>query len=181
MPVEIEGEEIIIAPGRPPLSRAWTGEEHEPGCCESMCGLGPERARRVRAITATRSIWTRRGSARCSPSRPRDELGVKEETIRRDVGQRALAAGGAADEQIRKTLEPEEETIMIGEEEAAAALDLLRDPRLLDRILADFDSCGVVGEETNKRVSYLAAVSRLLEKPLADPGAVQHPLRANRR
>ena len=34
-------------------------------------------------------------------------------------------------------------------------------------MLADFDKCGVVGEETNKRVSYLAAVSRLLEKPLA--------------
>ena len=52
-------------------------------------------------------------------------------------------------------------------EEQAAALELLRDPRLLERVLSDFDKCGVVGEETNKRVSYLAAVSRLLEKPLA--------------
>ena len=51
--------------------------------------------------------------------------------------------------------------------ERAAALGLLRDPQLLDRILADFAACGVVGEETNKLVGYLAAVSRLLDRPLA--------------
>ena len=52
-------------------------------------------------------------------------------------------------------------------EEKSAALELLRDPRLLERMLEDFEQCGVVGEETNKHVGYLAAVSRLLEKPLA--------------
>jgi hypothetical protein len=31
----------------------------------------------------------------------------------------------------------------------------------------DFDRCGVVGEETNKLVGYIAAVSRRLEAPLA--------------
>ena len=41
---------------------------------------------------------------------------------------------------------------------------LLRDPKLLDRIVADFD---VVGETTNKLVGYLAAVSRKLDQPLA--------------
>jgi hypothetical protein len=48
-----------------------------------------------------------------------------------------------------------------------AALDLLRDPQLLSHILADFERCGMVGEETNKLVSYLAVTSRLLESPLA--------------
>ena len=52
-------------------------------------------------------------------------------------------------------------------EEQAAAMELLRDPRLLERVLEDFEKCGAVGEETNKKVSYLAAVSRLLAKPLA--------------
>ena len=33
--------------------------------------------------------------------------------------------------------------------------------------MADFEACGVVGETTNKLVGYLAAVSRLLERPLA--------------
>ena len=46
-------------------------------------------------------------------------------------------------------------------------MSLLKDPHLLDRILADFEKCGIVGEETNKLVGYLAAVSRKLEEPLA--------------
>ena len=43
----------------------------------------------------------------------------------------------------------------------------MRDPKLLDRILADFDTCGLVGERTNKLIGYLAAVSRKLDRPLA--------------
>jgi hypothetical protein len=70
-------------------------------------------------------------------------------------------------EMLRKALTPAEEKTGMTAEEEAAALDLLRDPRLLDRVLEDFDKCGAVGEETNKRIAYLAAVSRLLEKPLA--------------
>ena len=46
-------------------------------------------------------------------------------------------------------------------------MELLRDPNLLGRILDDFERCGMVGEETNKLVSYLAVTSRLLESPLA--------------
>ncbi len=95
------------------------------------------------------------------------ELGVKEETIHAEVGKLWTKLGDVQREQIKKALtQPVEETIMNAEEQAAA-LELLRDPRLLDRVLEDFDKCGVVGEETNKRVSYLAAVSRLLNKPLA--------------
>jgi DNA primase len=95
------------------------------------------------------------------------ELAVKEETIHADVGKLWAKLGDLQREHIKKVLEtPQEETIMTAEEQEAA-LDLLRDPRLLDRVLSDFDRCGVVGEEMNKRVSYLAAVSRLLNKPLA--------------
>jgi len=54
-----------------------------------------------------------------------------------------------------------------GGAEQQAALELLKDPNLLERILADFESCGVVGEETNKLVGYLACVSRKLDRPLA--------------
>src|SRR5207253_6909598 len=52
-------------------------------------------------------------------------------------------------------------------EEQSAALECVRDPQLLEGIVGDFERCGVVGEETNKLVSYLAVVSRLLEAPLA--------------
>ena len=96
------------------------------------------------------------------------ELATKEETIQREVGQLWGALGDMQREMLRKTLTPAaaEETIMTAEEKTAA-LELLRDPRLLKRVLEDFEKCGVVGEETNKKVSYLAAVSRLLGKPLA--------------
>jgi DNA primase catalytic core len=52
-------------------------------------------------------------------------------------------------------------------EEEAEALALLRAPDLLDRVLADFEACGVVGEENNKLLGYLAATSRLMRRPLA--------------
>jgi len=40
-------------------------------------------------------------------------------------------------------------------------------PDLRARILADFETCGLVGEEHNKLLCYLAAVSRKMPKPLA--------------
>lgn len=96
-----------------------------------------------------------------------EELGIKEEIIRRDLGRVWLKLEELQDEQIRKALEPEKKQVGMSVEEKAAALDLLHDPRLLDRILADFERCGVVGEETNKKIGYLSAVSRLLDTPLA--------------
>jgi len=47
------------------------------------------------------------------------------------------------------------------------ALELLRDPRLLDRISDDIAALGVVGERDNALLAYLAATSRLLDTPLA--------------
>jgi len=52
-------------------------------------------------------------------------------------------------------------------EQKAAAMAFLKNPALFDEILADLETLGVVGETTNKIVSYLAAVSRKLPKPLS--------------
>jgi hypothetical protein len=95
------------------------------------------------------------------------ELGVAEETIKKDLGLVLLRLEEIQEERARKALEPRALEVALSEEERAAALELLTDPRLLDRILTDFTRCGVVGEETNKLVGYLAAVSRKLEEPLA--------------
>ncbi|MCA9556580.1 MAG: hypothetical protein KC933_41540, partial [Myxococcales bacterium] len=62
---------------------------------------------------------------------------------------------------------PADEVPAMSEAEREEALGLLRDPRLLVRILEDFEACGVVGEEVNKLTGYLAAVSRKLDQPLA--------------
>ncbi len=48
-----------------------------------------------------------------------------------------------------------------------AALALLCDPRLCERIVADFEHSGLVGEPGNALVAYLACVSRKLRQPLA--------------
>jgi DNA primase catalytic core len=96
-----------------------------------------------------------------------EELGVKDDVIRRDLGHVLLQLEALQDQQIKQALEPEEKQIAIGEHERTAAMELLRDPRLVDRILSDLERCGMVGEETNKLVSYLAVTSRLLDAPLA--------------
>jgi DNA primase catalytic core len=95
------------------------------------------------------------------------ELAVKEETIHREVGQLWAVLGDLQRDMLKKALTPAEEKSGMTAEEETAAMELLRDPRLMARVLEDFEKCGVVGEETNKRIGYLAAVSRLLEKPLA--------------
>jgi DNA primase catalytic core len=95
------------------------------------------------------------------------ELGVSEDVLKADLGKVLLKLEQLQDQQIRAALAPKDPTVRLSDEETAAALALLKDPRLLDRILEDFRRCGVVGEETNKLVGYLAAVSRKLEDPLA--------------
>ncbi len=97
-------------------------------------------------------------------------LRVSEETLTRDIGAVLLALEPLVADQIAATLTasaPASAAPATTDVEREAALALLRDPQLLDRILADFTRAGVVGEETNKLVAYLAAVSRKLPEPLA--------------
>jgi DNA primase catalytic core len=96
-----------------------------------------------------------------------EELGIKEEIVRHDIGQVWMKLEELRDEQIREALTPKEPSVTMSDEERNAAMELLRDPRLLERIVEDFARCGTVGEETNKLVGYIGAVSRHLEKPLA--------------
>jgi hypothetical protein len=96
-----------------------------------------------------------------------EELNVKEDLVRRELGRVMLKLEQMRDEQIAKALAPKEPTATMTEEERNAAMELLRDPRLMECIVEDFARCGTVGEETNKLVGYLGAVSRHLEKPLA--------------
>jgi len=51
--------------------------------------------------------------------------------------------------------------------ERAEALALLKRPDLLEQLAADVDALGYVGEEMNKRLLYLVAVSRKLADPLS--------------
>ena len=110
------------------------------------------------ALARQRAVFAKQAS---------EELGIKDDIVRHDLGRMLLKLEELRDQAIQKALEPKDTTVEIGPEDRAAALALLKDPRLIDRILEDFARCGVVGEETNKKVAYLAAVSRLLDAPLA--------------
>jgi DNA primase len=96
-----------------------------------------------------------------------EELSVPEDLVKRDLGRVLLKLEELQQEAIQRALEPSKPHITMTEEERREALSLLQDPKLLDRILSDFHKCGIVGEETNTLVGYLAAVSRHLESPLA--------------
>jgi len=96
------------------------------------------------------------------------ELGVNEGVLKTDLGRVLLKLEALQDEAIREALTPKEPAHpAMTDAERNDALALLAMPDLLARIVADFDAIGVVGETTNKQVAYLAAVSRLLERPLA--------------
>jgi DNA primase catalytic core len=95
------------------------------------------------------------------------ELQVKDDVIRHDLGQVLRQLEALQERNIEKTLAPKDKAPAVAVEDQPAALALLKDPQLLERILADFARCGVVGEESNKLIAYLAATSRKLDAPLA--------------
>ena len=95
------------------------------------------------------------------------ELGIKYDVIKQDLGKVLLKLEELQEKQIKGALGQEEKTVQLSDEEQQQALELLTDKNLLQRILDDFNRAGVVGEETNKLVGYLAGVSRKLDKPLA--------------
>ena len=95
------------------------------------------------------------------------DLAVREEIVKADLGRLLLKLEALQQSRIDAALKVEPATPAMTEAERESALELLRDPTLMDRILADFDTGGLVGERTNKLVGYLAAVSRKLDRPLA--------------
>jgi DNA primase len=95
------------------------------------------------------------------------DLAVREEIVKTDLGRLLLKLEALQQARIEVALKVEPAAPAMTEAEREQALELLRDPNVLDRILADFDTCALVGERTNKLVGYLAAVSRKLERPLA--------------
>ncbi len=167
MQVEVRGEDVLLKFG-----------EREYRVRGLQKNLSAELLRvniRVMATNARGEMGLHVDTLDLNVSRPRmafikqaaEELGIKEEIVRRDVGKVLFKLEELRDEQIKEALQPKEKAVTLTDEERAEALALLRDPRLLERIVADFALCGVVGEETNKLVGYLGVVSRHLEAPLA--------------
>jgi len=95
------------------------------------------------------------------------ELVLDESVLKSDLGAVLLQLEEIQDQLIRGVLSKSEKRPVMSDDELQAALGLLKSSSLMQHVLADFARCGVVGEEANKQVAYLAAVSRKLDKPLA--------------
>ena len=95
------------------------------------------------------------------------ELFVDADLIKRDIGQLLLKLETLQEQRINEAKQPKAKVVDLSEVETEQALQLLRAPNLLERIVSDMDACGMVGEATNKLAGYLAATSRKLKTPLA--------------
>jgi len=69
--------------------------------------------------------------------------------------------------ELAKEKEPEQKPYQLTKQEEEEAIKLLKAPDLLEKILSDIEALGHVGEETNKILAYLIAVSRKLPRPLS--------------
>ena len=63
-------------------------------------------------------------------------------------------------EALKAAMTKDDKRPRLSEAEEAEALALLRDPRLLDRILADFAACGVVAEASPQIAPTISNMSR---------------------
>lgn len=95
------------------------------------------------------------------------ELRLAPEVVKADLGRVLLACEAKAEEVIAAAQTPTKPEIRLTSAQREAALGLLRDPHLIDRVEGDFGRVGMVGESVNCLVGYLTAVSRLLPSPLA--------------
>jgi len=96
------------------------------------------------------------------------ELKIASEVVKSDLGRVLLACEAKAEEVIAAAAEPERKAeVVVAGQARDDALTLLKDPRLIEKVVEAFAAVGMVGEATNCLVGYLAAISRKLPAPLA--------------
>jgi DNA primase catalytic core len=98
--------------------------------------------------------------------RAAEETGLTNDLLKRDIG-RLLLAVEQAQAELAKPAENAAAVVTLSPEERDAALKWLREPNLIGRLREAFHQAGIIGEESNTLVAYLAGVSRKLERPLA--------------
>jgi DNA primase catalytic core len=115
----------------------------------------------------------RDGERRRFAERAAEETLLTVELLRRDLGKVLLAAEQAVETRLAAVAAAESASgVAAGAPEMTAAeraeaLAWLQAPDLTLRIRTAFHAAGMIGEEANALVAYLACVSRQLEKPLA--------------
>jgi DNA primase len=99
------------------------------------------------------------------------ELGLGEEAVKRELGAVLLRLETLQDELLAQGREQRGNNVprapILSADDERLALELLRTPNLMQRVVDDLHALGVVGEDMNLMAAYLAAVSRKLDAPLA--------------
>ena len=98
--------------------------------------------------------------------RAAEETALHVDLIRRDIA-RLLLAVEQTQAELARPAETMSRAVTLSEAEREEALAFLRAPDLVARLREAFRNGGIIGEENNTLVAYLAGVSRLLERPLA--------------
>jgi DNA primase catalytic core len=96
-----------------------------------------------------------------------EETGLEAELVQRDLSKVLLELESVRDRRLLGVLQPAKPVPTMTSEEREGALAWLKMPNLIAHLREAFHLAGIVGEETPTLVSYLAGVSRKLEKPLA--------------
>ena len=89
------------------------------------------------------------------------------ETVEADVAKLLVACEGFDPEAAKVAQSAPTPAEAMGAAERREAEAFGKSEDLLERILADFEKCGLVGERHNKLFCYLAAVSRKMDEPLS--------------
>ena len=95
------------------------------------------------------------------------ELRVEEHIIQRDLGRLLLKLEQVIEERAKAAESPVVAPAAMTAAQTQEALAFLRDEHLIERIMADVERVGLVGEPHNALVAYLACISRKLGSPLA--------------
>jgi DNA primase catalytic core len=95
------------------------------------------------------------------------ELRVEEHILQRDLGRLLLKLEQLIEERAKAAESPVLAPATMTAAQTQEALAFLRDENLIERIMADVERVGLVGEPHNALVAYLACISRKLSTPLA--------------
>ena len=106
------------------------------------------------------------GERRRFIERAAEETGLKAELLKRDLG-RLLLAVETTQAELARPAEAAPTAVVLTPAERTEALTWLQAPDLIGRLRVAFRSAGIIGEEANVLLVYLACVSRKLDRPLA--------------
>ena len=163
---ELQQDELSIVQGEPGCQRQWRVRGWKKNLSPEAMRVNLQVRRDSNYHVDTLDLYAARSRA-AYIKQASVELGLSDDTIKRDLGYVLLKLETLQDELIRSQSQSKTKQITLTAEQEKAALHLLQAPDLVSRIVDDMARCGVVGEANNLLAGYLAAVSRKLDTPLA--------------